>query len=53
MNQLRGQRRQSLILAMRPAVLDLGVLALDIAGVLQTLVEGLPPAAESIRARNR
>src|SRR5262249_55439374 len=38
-DELRGQRRQPIVLALRPAVLDLNVLALDITGVLEALPE--------------
>src|SRR5262245_47799876 len=39
LNQLGRQRRQSVILVFRPAVLDCHVLTLDVAGLLQALAE--------------
>jgi hypothetical protein len=39
LNQIGRERRQSVILAFRPAVLDCHVLTLDVAGFLQTLAE--------------
>src|SRR5262249_9559943 len=39
-DQVGRQRRQSVILAFRPAVLDCHVLPLDIAGFLETFTEG-------------
>ena len=38
-NQIGRQRRQSIVLALRPAILDRHVLTLDIAGFLQALAE--------------
>src|SRR5712675_2119229 len=40
LNQIGDQGRQSIIMAFRPTVLDLYVLAVDISGILQTLHEG-------------
>ena len=39
LNQIGRERRQSVILAFRPAVLDCHVLTLDVAGLLQALAE--------------
>ena len=50
MNQFRRQRRQSLVLAMRPAVLDRDVLPLDIAGFAQALAKRLQKPAVQLRA---
>src|SRR5215813_6018875 len=60
-DELRGQRRQPIVLALRPAVLDLSVLTLDITGVLEALPErgnvcckgSWRPAAEIADHRHR
>src|SRR5262245_60547106 len=60
-NDLRGQRRQAIVMALSPAVLDLHVLALDITGVLEALPESghvcckgsWRPAAEIANHRHR
>jgi hypothetical protein len=39
LNQLGSQRRQSIVLAVRPAILELHVLAVDVAGFVQPLAK--------------
>src|SRR5262249_41604418 len=48
-NQIGGQRRQSIIVVLRPAILDGDVRALDEALLLQALAEG----AQTVRVRLR
>jgi hypothetical protein len=43
MNQIGGQGRQSIVLAMRPTVFDRDILALGITGFIQALPEGSQP----------
>ena len=50
MNQFRRQRRQSLVLAMRPAVLDRDVLPLDIADFAQALAKCIRQVRAAARA---
>src|SRR5262249_37667863 len=47
-NQIGGERRKSVIAAFRPAILDRHILALDIAGLLQTLMKRAHHGCEAV-----
>src|SRR5262249_11926499 len=47
-NQIGGERRKSVIAAFRPAILDRHILALDIAGLLQTLMKRAYHGCEAV-----
>src|SRR4029450_11391998 len=47
--QLRRQRRQSIVLSLRPAVFNRHVFALNVAGVLQALAEPAQTLSEPVR----
>ena len=49
-DEVGRQRRQSIVLALRPTIFDRHVLSLDIAGFVETLPEGRSIAAYRLRA---
>src|SRR5262245_32077817 len=51
MDQVGGQRRQSVILPFRPAILDRRVLTLECAGFLQALAERCEERLKPVRRR--